>query len=141
MSATRPTLEDLRKIPFPSGGGMFYFVDDKQFLYFRIENKSDLKQKIEVAKRSGKRVNMYPMQLSVAYMRKGLTEQNVGAFYEQKIMRFNMSSEDFVKEYLDGNPIGVKHNKSKGTMKGEEFWVSKYVFYDGTEANFRIFRV
>lgn len=139
MSATKPTLEELKKIPFPKNGGMFYFTEDKQFLYFRVENKHDLKQRIEVARKSGKKVNLYPMQVSVAYMREGLTEQNIGNFYQENIMRFNMSSKAFLEEYLD-EPIGVHHNKVKGTMKGEEFWVKKYVFYDGTEKNFRVFR-
>lgn len=137
---TKPTLEDLRKIPFPSGGLMLYFTGDKKFLYIRSQNKHNLKEAIQIAKRSGRTITLYPMEISVAHMREGLTEQNVGLYYEKDVLRFNMTSEEFCKEYFD-EPIAVLHSKVKGTMKGEEFWVKKYIFYDGTQKNMRVFQV
>lgn len=138
--AKKITKEIVQQIPFLHGGIMFYFTDDKKFLYFRKQYKSSTNEDIKLARKSSTPIQLSPLELLCAILRESLTEQNIGNFCKEPIVRYNMTSEEFLSKHFTPH-YSKRFTKYQGTIKGEDFWVKEYRHFPATPQNLSVFQM
>ena len=131
---------DLQTYTFLSHGTMLYFEQDKQFLYFIKEQTPHLMEKMQYARQSKTPYTIYPYEVTVAILRKNVTEETIGKYFKEEILRFSGTSTEFLAKYFD-TPYYLRHCKTKGTMQLTDYIVKTWQRYYGTKKNTSVFAI
>lgn len=134
------TKETVNEIPFLRGGVLYYFTGDKKFLYFRKQYKSTTNQDIKLARQRSTPITLSPLEVLCCVLRESITEKNIAAFYKHSILRFDSTSEEFLKKYLSPHYM-KRFTKYKGTIHGDDFWVKEYRHFEASPRNMAIFQM